>query len=178
MPLQKGDVLEYSLTDGMTGNKSAIFYRLDQVSIEEMTFNGGARVEKTDGRVVAIRTHVAGIFDSSSPPAGWVRTNLKLRMAWSEEYSKPKFRATVTGTDSYELDGISLQVLKIQYSGWVANNILFNGSTERAFPIESTAIYSPELKRIVRFDAETKAVAGTVRESLRLQHIFRNGSRN
>lgn len=173
-PLRQGDALEYVLIDQMTGRTASVVYRLDQIAGNEMSFNTGARVEKPDGQVVSIRTPSGGLFETSSPPSGWARANTRLGMTWSEDYPQHKLRATVAGESIYKLDGEDLRVIKIQYTGWLTNTAVGNGTAARASPLEATVLYSPELRRVVRFDAETKAVAGMAKESLQLQRIVRN----
>jgi hypothetical protein len=173
-PLRRGDALEYVLIDQMTGNKSPVIYRLDQVSGDQMSFNTGARVERTDGRVVSIRTSAGGLFETSSPPGGWARANVRPGMAWSEEYPRHSLRATVIGESSYKIGDEDVRVVKVHYAGWQSSTVMSNGAAPRSSPMEVTVLYAPELKRVVRFDAETKAIAGMTRESLQLQRIRRD----
>ncbi|CAN7216671.1 hypothetical protein LJR175_000717 [Variovorax sp. LjRoot175] len=173
-PLRRGDALEYVLIDQMTGNKSPVIYRLDQVTANEMSFNQGARVERIDGQVVLIRSPAGGIFDTSSPPGGWARANVRPGMAWSEEYPRHSLRATVSGESSYKIGDEDVRVVKIQYAGWQNNTVMSNGAAPRSSQMEVTVLYAPDLKRVVRFDAETKAIAGMTKESLQLQRILRN----
>jgi hypothetical protein len=41
-------------------------------------------------------------------------------------------------------------------------------------PLKATALYSPELRRIVQFDVEVRAPVGLSRESIQLKRIIRN----
>lgn len=170
--LRVGDTFEYLRTDQITGNTSKVFYTVDRVTATETAFSQGARVEHKDGRVT-IQSAVGGIFDSSSPPRGWARPNVQTGMAWSEQYPKHRLRAVATGEGNYMLDGKSLRVVQIRYTGWQENTVFFNGSMDRAFPMEVQVLYSPDLNRVVQFEAETRAFSGTAKELLQLQNISR-----
>ncbi len=174
IPLKRGDALEYVLINQVSGNKTEVVYRLDRVSDTEMSFNEGGRIERLDGQLVSMRAPIGGMFDASTPPEGWFRPGLRAGMIWNVQYPRHKLRATVTGEERYLVDGNDLRVFRISYTGWQDNLTLSNGSTERSFPMRATVLYSPVLNRIVRFDGETRAVAGTVRESLQLQRVVRN----
>jgi hypothetical protein len=95
-------------------------------------------------------------------------------MAWSEEYPRHSLRATVIGESSYKIGDEDVRVVKVHYAGWQSSTVMSNGAAPRSSPMEVTVLYAPELKRVVRFDAETKAIAGMTRESLQLQRIRRD----
>lgn len=170
-PLRNGDVLTYRLTDQMTGNTSVVTYRLDRITNDELSFNGDARVEKLDGSIVSIRSPVGGLFDSASPPGGWAPVNVRPGMAWQVATSGYAFKANAIGEETYPLGPENLRVVKIQYVGWKNNTVLFNGATQRTTPMNASVLWAPELKRVVRFEAEINAFGGTTRESLELQRI-------
>lgn len=170
-PLRKGNVLTYQLTDRMTGNTSVVTYRLDRVTNDELSFNGGTRVEKLDGSVVSIHSPTGGLFDSASPPGGWAPVSVRPGMAWQVSTSGYNFKAKAIGEDTYRLDSENLRVVKIQYVGWKNNAVLFNGATQRTTPMNVSVLWAPDLKRVVRFEAEIKAFGGTTQESLALQRI-------
>ncbi|MDM0114890.1 hypothetical protein QTI66_22260 [Variovorax sp. J22R133] len=171
-PLRRGDTLEYELVDEMTGNRAPVLYRLDRIEGDQMVFNMGARVEQANGRLVSIRTPSAGLFDSASPPGGWVSTGgLRAGTSWNEEYPKHRFNATVVGEESTKVGGEMLQVVRIDYDGWMATS---PGTIAlRNVPMAATAWYSPDLKRVVRFDIQAMNSTAPSKESLQLKRVLR-----
>jgi serine protease Do len=180
-PLRAGDVLEYVRIDHLTGNRSPVVYRLDRVVADELYFNMGGRIEKTDGRVVSVTSPIGGMFDSSSPPGGWGRKDVKPGMRWHAEFvgsSLPKYRheldATVLGERTMRVDGADVRVFQIVYTGWIyaASGA---GAATSGTRFDATAWYSSELGRVVRFDAEHRAFNNPVstRESIELVRVLR-----
>jgi serine protease Do len=173
-PLRPGDALEYLRTDKLTGARSTVVYRVDRVVGDEVVFNGGGKVERADGQVVAVTSPAGGLFDLASPPGGWARANLLPGMRWQADYT-PEFGerqrheliATVGPEQSMQVDGVELQVLRIGYEGWIyassASAPLF-GATSR---FQAAAWYSPELHRVVRFEGAYQRGMSSLNESPR-----------
>ncbi|WP_185546011.1 S1C family serine protease [Variovorax sp. KBW07] len=158
-PLRPGDALEYVRTDRLTGTRSTVLYRVDRVNGDEIVFNGGGKVEKTDGQVVSVTSPAGGLFDSSSPPGGWARANLLPGMRWQADYTaaaenqRYELIATVGGERSVRVDGVELQVLRIGYEGWIYASSLSAPLASGSSRFTGAALYSPELRRVVRFEA-------------------------
>lgn len=185
--LKQGDALEYSLTDGMTGINSLVTYRLERIeartSVDEgkLVFNGGGRIERPDGRVVSIAAPVGGYFDSSSPPGGWGRKDLKPGMQWHSTYvasSGQKWRHDVDATVIEErrtvIGGAELTVLEITYKGWI-HAPMGSSSSPVGTPFEATVLYASDLGRTVRFEVRHRRTGGVLlaQESMELVRVVR-----
>ncbi|MBS0428583.1 MAG: hypothetical protein JSR41_15005 [Proteobacteria bacterium] len=179
--LRRGDVLEYRLTDGLTGNSSRIYYRVDRAERNEVVFNQGARVETSSGRLISLSSPTAGLFDASSPPEGWVPPQGGPGTRWQESYvaqTGPKWRhelqATITGRDVQLLDGQPLDVLRLRYEGWVYTPSGLSMGSLTGVPFQADVSYAPALQRPVKFDATMRQAYGpALRESLELVRIQR-----
>jgi serine protease Do len=180
-PLRAGDALEYVRVDHLTGNRSPVVYRLDRIAGDELFFNMGGRVEKADGRVVSVTSPIGGMFDSSSPPGGWGRKDVKPGMRWHMDFmgsTAPRYRhdldATVFGERTMRVDGADIRVLQIVYTGWIYA-AAGAGAATSGTRFDATAWYSYELGRVVRFEAEHRAFNNPVstRESLELVRVLR-----
>ncbi|RZL90435.1 MAG: serine protease [Variovorax sp.] len=173
-------MLEYVRTDKMTGNRTPIIYRLDRISGDELSFNmgGPGRACGWPGRV----GQIAGRRDLrfSSPPGGWVRKDMRPGMRWSVDYvasTGEKWRhaldAVVVGERPVRVDGTELRVVQIGYTGWIYASY-GTGASAVGTRFEANAWYSPELGRVVRFEAEhRRGNANTTFESLELVRILR-----
>lgn len=185
--MKQGDALEYSLTDGMTGNNKLVTYRLERIEAKTpadegaLVFNGGGRIERPDGRVVSIEAPVGGYFDSSSPPGGWGRKDLKPGMQWHSTYvasSGQKWRhdmdATVLEERKALVGGVELTVLEITYKGWI-HAPTGSSSAPVGTPFEATVLYAPDLGRTVRFEAKHRRTGGILlaQESMELVRVLR-----
>ena len=179
-PLRAGDALEYLRTDKLTGGRSTVIYRVDRVVGDEVTFNGGGKVEQLDGQVGSVTSPAGGLFDLASPPGGWARANLLPGMRWQADYTpafgerqRHELIATVGQAQSMRVDGIELEVLRIGYEGWIyassASAPLF-GATSR---FQAAAWYSPELHRVVRFEGSYQRGMSSTNESLELVRVLR-----
>ena len=179
-PLRPGDALEYVRVDKLTGLKSPVIYRLDRISGGELLFNNGGRVEKADGRVVSITSPAGGIYDSSSPPGGWGRPNIRPGMRWYLDYVAPsgdkwrhELNATVAAEQSMRVDGNVLRVVQINYEGWIYASY-GTGSPPIGTPFEAKAWYSVEQGRVIRFEAKhRRGYASVTEETLELVRVLR-----
>jgi S1-C subfamily serine protease len=179
-PLRAGDVLEYVRTDRLTGNKSSVTYRLDRITGDELFFNMGGRVEKADGQLVSVTSPVGGMFDSSSPPGGWGRKDVRPGMRWQADYVastgdkwRHELEAAVTGEQSMRVDGVDLKVVQIAYTGWIYASY-GTGASAVGTRFAGTAWYSNELRRVVRFEAEhRRGNASSTNEAIELVRVLR-----
>lgn len=179
-PLRPGDGLEYVRTDRLTGNRSTVVYRVDRVTGDEVFFNMGGRVEKTDGRLVSVTSPAGGAFDSSSPPGGWGRKDLKPGMRWHLDYvatTGDKLRheidATVVAERTMRIEGADLNVVQIDYKGWIYASY-GTGASLVGTPFAASALYARDLGRVVRFEAEhRRGNASSSNESLELVRVLR-----
>jgi hypothetical protein len=93
-------------------------------------------------------------------------------MSWRAEYPKHSIEARVGGEGSATVDGEALRVLQIDYSGWIT--LSTSPAARPIYPLKATALYSPQLSRIVKFDIEVRTAGSLARESIQLKRIIRN----
>lgn len=163
-PLRVGDALEYVRTDRLTGNRATVVYRVDRISGDEVSFNSGGRIEKSDGSVVSVTTPVGGIYDTASPPGGWVRKDIRPGMRWRVDYVpaanvekvRYELEATVGGQRPMNVDGKDVQTLEVNFEGWVYAAYAGGAPlTTRSSRMSIKLRYAPELARVVQFEAQT-----------------------
>lgn len=179
-PLRAGDALEYVRTDKLTGNRSTVIYRVDRVSGDELSFNMGGRIEKTDGQVVSVTSPVGGLFDTASPPGGWGRKDIQSGSRWHLDYvatSGDKLRhelnVAVGSERQFRVGGVELTVLRVTFEGWIYASY-GTGASLVGTPFNASVLYSPELGRVVKFEGEhRRGNASSANESLELVRIQR-----
>ena len=179
-PLRAGDGLEYVLTDQATMRKVPVVYRLDRIRGDELSFNSGGRIEKKDGQVVAIAAPLGGLFDTSSPPGGWGRKDLRPGMRWHMDFvaaSGERWRheldaAVIGGDRSLRVDGTDIKVVQIAYTGWIYVSY-GSGSSAAGTRFEATVWYSNEMGRVLRFEGEHRRSGSTTKDSLELVRVLR-----
>jgi hypothetical protein len=178
-PLRRGDTLEYALVDQLTGKRAPVYYRVDRIEGDRLVFNQGSRVEMLDGRVVSVSSPVGGLFDSSSPPGGWGRRDLRPGMRWRAEYpssngetARFELDAAVEGHATFTVEGVTLNATRIKYTGWMYATA--GVGPVLAFPFQATALYASDLGRVVKFEAQyRRASLGLTNESLELTRVLR-----
>ncbi|MGJ7497237.1 S1C family serine protease [Variovorax sp. RT4R15] len=175
-PLRTGDALEYVRTDRLTGNRTPVIYRVDRISGDELSFNAGGRIEKTDGRVVSVVTPVGGMYDTASPPGGWARKDVRPGMRWHLDYvatagdkRRHEVDAVASGEHSVRIDGSEVRVLRISYEGWIYGTNY--GTTTSQFI--ATVWYAAELGRVVRFEGRNSSRVNATDETLELVRVMR-----
>ena len=154
-----GEVWRYQLHDDLTRKNQDVSYRVDRIDNGRVFYNQGARVEFLDGRLDRINTPIAGEFDFTSPPGGWVPANVKVGDRWKVSYSRTK------GTTDTNLEGVAekeetirvpagtYRTIRIAYRGYANRPANINGMGSIAVPYKTTVWYAPELARVVRFTA-------------------------
>lgn len=180
--LRVGDVLEYERTDRLTGARIPVTYRVDRASGDELSFNAGGRIEKTDGRVVSVTTPVGGIYDTASPPGGWVRKDIRPGMLWYLDYApatgeklRYELKATAGGERATKVDGNEVQAVEISYEGWIYSGYAGGAPlAPRATRLFVKLLYAPALARVVRFEARNnRPPFSATDETLELLRITR-----
>lgn len=180
-PLRAGDALEYVRTDRLTGNRTPVIYRVDRVNGDEVSFNAGSRVEKANGQVVTLTSSAGGLFDSASPPGGWApKDDLQPGMRWhldyvatTEDRLRHELNASVGAEHTARVDGVELNVVRIAYDGWIYVSY-GTGAAPVGTPFKAAVLYSPELRRIVNFEAMyRRGYAAVTSETLELVRIQR-----
>ncbi|MES2532769.1 MAG: serine protease [Pseudomonadota bacterium] len=181
-PLRAGDALEYVRTDRLTGNRTPVVYRVDRISGDELSFNGGGRIEKTDGRVVSVVTPIGGMYDTASPPDGWVRKDARPGMRWNLDYASTtgekiryELEATVLGERPARFDGADLRVIEISYEGWLSTGYAAGAPlAPSASRLAAKLWYAPSLERVVRFEARnTRPPFNVTNETLEFVRVLR-----
>lgn len=181
-PLRMGDALEYVRTDRLTGTRIPVTYRVDRVSGDEVSFNAGGRIEKTDGRVLSVTTPVGGIYDTASPPGGWVRKDVRPGMLWYLDYVpatgeklRYELKATAGGERTTKVDGNEVQAVEISYEGWIYSGYAGGAPlAPRATRLSIKLLYAPGLARVVRFEAQnTRPPFSATDETLELVRVTR-----
>lgn len=154
-----GEVWRYQLHDDLTRKNQDVSYRVDRIDNGRVFYNQGARVEFLDGRLDRINTPIAGEFDFTSPPGGWVPANVKVGDRWKVSYSRSK------GTTDTNLEGLAekeetirvpagtYRTIRIAYRGYANRPANINGMGTIAVPYKTTVWYAPDLGRVVRFTA-------------------------
>lgn len=166
--------LEYTLRDRLTGNTRQVIYRLDAPQTDRRSFNNSGWVEKISGEVLSVGTSIAGEFDGSMPPGGWVRDALTLGATWSLAYTSPahaqmSLTATAAETETLTIAGRNLETVRVDFRGSMVRGPAVSGF------YHAEAWYSPELKRVVRFGARSRGGSGSaayvIREEIELTAI-------
>lgn len=161
--LRAGDTFDYVVTDRMTGRSQTVLLRADRADGMQISFNSGARVEKQNGEVVSILTPVAGELDLVTPPGGWMSAGRLPKGSWTLSFNSivpgSQLRYDLTADAGREqlvrVAAGQFRAIRIELRGWVqkhVSNFVLRGS------YRASAWFSPELRRVVRFEAKTQSV--------------------
>jgi len=164
--------LEYTLRDRVTGKTRTVLYRLDPPEGKEgqqRSYNNGGWVEKLDGEVIAAPTSIAGEFDASIPPGGWLNDRvIQEGDAWSISYERPaggggvvrlKLDAYVDSPETLEIAGSKRRLIRVNYRGHMTRTLALGGGSFASGVYRASAWWSPELSRVVRFTVHTRGGA-------------------
>lgn len=157
-----GDRFDYRVTDRGSGRVEMVTLRADRVDANQVSFNGGAHVERLTGEPVRVNTALVGELDQVTPPEGWMPGGRVPAGMWTMRYRSIvpasemayELDAMTEGEQTLKVDGAELRVVRIVLRGWVENR---NGMMTTRAPYAATAWLSPELKRVVRFEARSRA---------------------
>lgn len=181
-PLRAGDALEYIRTDRLTGNRTPVLYRLDRIQGDDLFFNSGGRVEKSDGRVTSVITPIGGFYDTASPPGGWARKGLRPGMRWHVDYvstagdkSRHELDAVVIGERTVRVEDTEMKALEISYEGWLYTGYAAGAPLgPSASRLTARVWYVPAVSRVVRFEAQsTRPPFSATDETLELVRVQR-----
>ncbi len=169
-----GEQWRYELVDKMTKARREVSYRVDRIEGERVVFNQGARVESGDGRVVRITAATGGDFDEASPPGGWVPEDVRAGLRWKLSYRQPvtglqtDLTGEAGGESTLTVPAGTFRVLRLSFKGYVSRPFygFTGGGAASSVPYSAVAWYAPELKRVVRFDAQYSSRWSHLDESL------------
>ena len=181
-PLRRGDQVVYRVTDGYTGTVRDAIYEVDRIDGENVSFNRGGRVEHVNGRVLSIRTPVAGDMDACMPPGGWgPPADMTIGMRWNLRFRKPGGEAECGGEFDLDAQMVADEVMATPLGNLKVQRIDYKGGGLRqtfAITLEAKAWYAPALGRVVRFESEmstrTGRTAAPNREKAELAEIRRD----
>ncbi|MBL0919212.1 MAG: serine protease [Hydrogenophaga sp.] len=154
-------VFEYRLTDRLTGLTQPVVLRLDRVDGENLVFNQGTRIERKGGGLVSFTQALGGEFDQASPPEGWISKPPEAGQTWTLQYDRRvdarnilmKLTAVASEDSPITIGQRTLPTVRVQFRGYTHRG---NSGFYNAAPYLATAWYSPDLGRIVRFEAKAR----------------------
>jgi hypothetical protein len=178
-PLRAGDTFDYLVTDRMTGRSQTVLLRADRVDDKQISFNNGARVEKHNGEVIRIVTATVGELDLVTPPGGWMPGGRLPRGSWGTV-----FTTSVSGVPvRYDLVANAdrerpvrtaageFRAIRIDLGGWVESQA---GRLPSRARYEAIVWFSPELRRVVRFEAKARRNENPIDDVAELTRIGRD----
>ncbi len=154
-------VFEYRLTDRLTGLSQPVVLRLDKVDGDKLVFNQGTRVERKGGGLVSFTQALGGDFDQAAPPEGWISKPPEPGQTWTLDYERRvdarnilmKLTAVASEDAPVTIGTRKLPTVRVQFRGYTHRG---NSGFYNAAPYLATAWYSPDLGRIVRFEAKAR----------------------
>lgn len=158
----KGDTFDYRVTDRYTGRQQTVVLRADRVERGEVSFNGGVRVEAPNG-AVRITSAVAGELDLVTPAQGWAPGGRVPAGTWKMAYRsivptsnmQYDLDANFEGEQKFVVDGKEVRTVRIGLRGWAETR---SGPVSARAPYTATAWVSPELGRVVRYEARARSI--------------------
>lgn len=156
-------VFAYRLRDRMAHSDRTFTWRLDKVEGDRLVFNGGARIEKAGGGIVQVAAPEAGDFDLATPPGGWLAKEPEPGAVWNLKYRYPErgvvmsMRARTLGEEPFRLKDRELRTIKVEFKGYTERGPI---NTNPSGGYRAFAWYSPDLQRIVRFQAKSRGGVG------------------
>jgi hypothetical protein len=173
--LAQGDTFDYLITDRNTGQKQKVVLRAERVRDGEATFNGGARVERADG-TVQLSSALVSELDQVTPPQGWLPNGRVPNGMWKMRYKSVipgspisyELEASSEGEQKMVIDGRELRTVRLRLHGWVQAATTSASASRGSY--EGTAWVSPELGRVVRYEARARGSAN-VATSLNVNEV-------
>lgn len=154
--LQAGDVLEYRIAERSTRRSRSVALVVEKADADTVTFQGGERIERPSGAHIRLATALVGELDLVTPPQGWPATAGRLDYASLVEGTKLSYQLHLEprGTEMVDVPAGSFETVRIEIRGHVENAA--TGIPVRA-AYRATAWMSPQLRRVVRFEAAARA---------------------
>ncbi len=184
--LQRGDVLEYSITDRYTGNKHIAKLHVDSSNEREITFNGGSRVEQKASQTAKSTSPSLGDMDLFEPPMGWGRRNMTVGASWRDTYevndggygSQVQIEGRLVRNEVVKMGKHAIDAAYIEYSGSAVRTAgalrLSHRSVFKTWVEKSTG-------RVLRFESDINSSSGSQtarnsRETMELVRVLRDGN--
>lgn len=161
--LAVGSEFEYLLRDGLTGATRRVTYRVDRIDEGRVVFNHGARIENAQGQVLEMSAPIGGEVDVAMPPGGWVPSGIDMsggtewrteHRGWGAGAPRLNLQARTLGEEVLPIAGRPLRTLRVEYTGYVDRAITMPANASGTW--RGTVWYSPELRRVVRFEASSR----------------------
>lgn len=173
--VQKGDTFDYRLTDRHTGRQQTIVLRAERVQAGEVSFNSGARIESPRGSV-RVTSALVGELDQVTPPEGWLPGGRAPAGSWKMAHpsivpGSPMLYdldASVEGEQKIVVGDREMRTLRIGLRGWASIQSSFSVVRAR---YEGVAWVSPELGRVVRFEARSRTAANTASAAFSIDEL-------
>jgi hypothetical protein len=175
-PSQNRAAYAYRLQDRSTGNSREVVYRLDRTDGERLLFNGGDRVETRSGGVTQVGAALGGEFDLAMPPGGWIDKAPPPGSTWRLDYTPPvrndvvsmSLRARAGDATTQRFRDRDIQVVRVDYEGFTQRRM---SAGIRYAAYKASAWYSPDLARVIRFEAYARTNDLYIDEALELVDI-------
>jgi hypothetical protein len=143
---------DYEVRDGLTGGVRKVTWRMDP--------------RDRNGAAASLAAALGGEFAAAMPPGGWIRGEPKLGAEWTARY-RSKANGMVVGMDlkartfgesTLRLNARNLRIVGVQFSGYTERGAGVTNNPPGAY--SARLWYSPELGRVVRFEARSRGGLG------------------
>jgi hypothetical protein len=158
----EGDAFNYRITDRVTGGIQTVVLRVERASGDEVSFNNGARVERPSGELVRLNSALLGELDLVTPARGWMPDGHLPSGTWKIQGASIvpgamrayDLTASLAGEETLQVGARRIVARRIALTGWVQNDLSRVGSATARY--EASVWVSPELRRVVRFEAKAR----------------------
>lgn len=143
---------DYEVRDGLTGGVRKVTWRMDP--------------RDRNDAAASLAAALGGEFAAAMPPGGWIHGEPKPGAEWTARYrSKANgmvvgmdLKARAIGESTMRLNARNLRIVGVQFSGYTERG---GGAMNNPPGAYSASLwYSPELGRVVRFEARSRGGLG------------------
>ncbi|MGA0570313.1 hypothetical protein ACO2Q9_06290 [Variovorax sp. VNK109] len=180
-----GDAYDYVSVDHMTGLRQTITYRVDRVSADRVVFNSGAQAIRANGDLLELSAPVAMELDAVTPPGGWTQngsvstgmSSLNFTKKLGETNFQYELTVYIGPPGVINLPVGPVNAVRLDLRGWTTRSSAASTNFRVGAPYSATIWYSPELKRVVKFNVTTRSSRSSggfaVDETLELSELSR-----
>jgi hypothetical protein len=181
LALQRGDALEYVVTDRYTGSKRNARLVVDRNTDAELIFNGGSRVEQKVQHTAKVTSPVLGDLEVFEPPLGWGRRNMAVGALWRDRYDisdgglggRVEIEGSVKRFETIKVGAFSVDAAHVEYKGYAYRS---NGALTLQHVVTFNAWVERSSGRVLRFDSDVRSNTGSQtgrnsREALELVRV-------